>query len=509
MYIGAFDIMEFWNSLSMTFVSGFFVVFVILLLAFYYATRIEYRWIVLLIGSIIFTLIGGITVFIIPALVTVIAYIAGIVIESTEKVEKRKRKTILAMTIIVLVTTLLLIKLNVLFGWGAASFIFPIGISYYSFSLISYVADIYWKKDVAETNYFKLLLFTLYFPKILQGPIARHRTLAPQLNKGHHFSYVEVCYGMQLMLWGYFKKLVIADRLSIVTGTVLSNYKEYGGALLILMYFVSVIQLYCDFSGCMDMASGLSQMLGIKLERNFERPFFSKTAAEFWRRWHMTLGVWFKDYVYMPLVISPKVAKIARVVKTKFGNNAGKMVMTIIPLSVVWLLTGVWHGTGINYVLWGVYWGTLIIFSTLFSNQIKLLNQKLKINTETWSWKLVQMIRTITLFMIGRIISMTPDVQTLVGTISRIFKSFHPWELVDGTLYTLGLDRTNIGIAFIAIAILWIVEYIQEKCEIRKEVASWNLLIRSLFYSFAFLTILVFGVWGPNYSSASFAYMNF
>lgn len=509
MYIGGLNLIEFWNGLSMTFVSGFFVVLVVLLFAFYYATRLERRWVVLLCGSIIFTLIGGIQVFIIPALLSVIGYVAALVIESTEKEEKRKRKTILTTAIIVFVTTLSLVKLNVFLEWGTTAFIFPIGISYYSFSLISYVADVYWRKDKAETNYFKLLLFTLYFPKILQGPIARHKLLAPQLNQGHHFCYTEVCYGLQIMLWGYFKKLVIAERLNIMTGTVINNYERYGGALILLMYFASAIQLYCDFSGCMDMASGLSQMFGIKLEKNFERPFFSKSAAEFWRRWHMTLGTWFKDYVYMPLVISPKVSKIARTVKTKYGNNAGKMMMTVIPLSAVWLLTGIWHGSGINYVLWGVYWGTLIIFSTIFSNQIKVLNERMKINTETWSWKMFQMIRTYMLFAIGRIISATPNPQVLIETVQRIFKSFAPWELVNGTINTLGLDSKNVSIVWISIVILWMMECIQEKCQIRKEIASWNLVFRALFYSCAFLIVLVFGVWGPNYSSISFAYMNF
>ena len=194
------------------------------------------------------------------------------------------------------------------------------------------------------------------------------------------------------------QKIVIADRLSIFTGNVFEAWQKKSGSILLVATVFAAVELYCDFSGCMDIASGISEMFGIELEKNFRHPFFSRSAAEFWRRWHITLGTWFKDYVYMPIVVSPKLIKMVQAVKKKFGTRAGKSVMLIIPLSIVWILTGIWHGTGMAYVVWGVYWGLLIILSAVLEPEIKSLTKFLRINTETQSWKVFQMIRTFFLF---------------------------------------------------------------------------------------------------------------
>ena len=352
MEYGVFDFWKLWDSLSMTFASIYFVGCAVVLLGLYYLFPIKWRWTVLLVGSLAFCTVGGFQIILIPCLLTLIAYLAALVIEGTEKKQRKERRKMLSIAVIIFVAVLSIVKIGGLIDWGVATFIFPIGISYYTFSLIGYLADVYWGKDKAERNYFKLLLFVMYFPKILQGPIARHRTLGPQLVRGNAFNAREFGYGLQLAVWGYFKKLVIADRIALFTSTVWAGYESFGGAILLINAILSAFQLYADFSGCMDIARGLSQMLGIELERNFDRPFSSKSAAEFWRRWHMTLGSWFKDYVFMPMVISPKLIKVSGAVNKKFGKRAGKAVMLIIPPLVVWLLTGIWHGTGINYVLW-------------------------------------------------------------------------------------------------------------------------------------------------------------
>ncbi|MBR1495959.1 MAG: MBOAT family protein, partial [Acidaminococcaceae bacterium] len=174
-------------------------------------------------------------------------------------------------------------------GSAGTRLISVLGISYFSFSLISYVADVYWRKDKAETNYFRLLAFTIYFPKILQGPISRHRELAPQMFAEHPFDYRQFCFGIQRMLWGYFKKMVIADRLALFVNTVFGNIAGETGAHLLVAAVFGAVQLYCDFSGCMDIACGFSECLGLQLAENFDHPFFSRGAAEFWRRWHITL----------------------------------------------------------------------------------------------------------------------------------------------------------------------------------------------------------------------------
>lgn len=306
----------------MTFVSIYFFIFILVLAILYFCIPKNWRWIVLLLGSAVFYALGGMEILAMVLVTTLIAYIAGILIERTEVADRKKRRLFLSIAIVIIAGFLVFTKCYSLAGWNISYFVIPVGISYYTFSIISYLADIYWKRDQAEKNYFKLALFVLYFPKVLQGPISRHKQLGPQLTEGHSFDYTNMCYGVQLMLWGYFKKMVIADRVAIVTGTILGDYTSYGGAVLLTGVVLASVQLYCDFSGYMDIARGVSQIFGINLDENFNHPFFSKSAAEFWRRWHITLGTWFKDYIYMPLVISPCMIKASAWFKKRCGKGS-------------------------------------------------------------------------------------------------------------------------------------------------------------------------------------------
>ncbi len=504
----AFSFTEWWETLRPSFISFYFIVFVFLLAVIYYLVPKKGRWIVLLLGSIVFYCIVGVEALATVLLTSSIVWSAGICIELTEKANKKKRKLYLFSGIIIVLGMLVFVKLYSLFEWNF-NYLVPLGISYYTFSSIGYLADVYWGKENAERNFFKLALFLLFFPKILEGPIARHKNLAPQLNDGNDFEYTQFCFGMQLAVWGYFKKLVIADRLSVVVRTAYGDYENYGGALLFVILMLSAVQLYCDFSGCMDIAAGISQMFGIALDRNFDRPFFSKSAAEFWRRWHITLGTWFKDYVYMPIVVSPKMIKINGWFRDHVGKRTGKVVMTVLPLAVVWILTGLWHGTGMNYLLWGMYWGSIIIFSTVFDKQIRKLTTALHINTASPNWHMVQMVRTFLLFCMGRLISMPNNLEATRRVLIKFFTDISPWQLFDETIYQLGLDRKDFQIAIVSIAVLWIAEILQSKYSLRESIAKWNVVLRAAFYSMSFLFVLVVGYWGPAYDAASFVYMNF
>lgn len=392
---------------------------------------------------------------------------------------------------------------------STVSILGALGISYYTFSLISYVADIYWRKDKAETNYLHLLAFTIYFPKILQGPISRHKELAPQLFEGHSFDYTRFCFGVQRMLWGYFKKLVIADRLAIFVNTVFGNVAGETGAHLLVAAVFGAVQSYCDFSGCMDIALGFSECLGLKLAENFNHPFFSKSAAEFWRRWHITLGTWLKDYVYMPLVLSPQLIKLSKRVKERFGAQAAKNMMTAVPLLITWLITAVWHGTTLNYLVWGLYWYVLIAASAIFAPWYKKLTAALRINTEAGSWKLFQMVRTFVLFMVCHVMIISKDLPSLWLFFERTFTEFHMEGFFDGSLYTLGLDRPNFLLSIVCIFVLWSASMLQERGSVRERIAGSNLVFRWAIYYIAFFSIIIFGIYGPGYDAASFVYMQY
>ena len=265
--------------------------------------------------------------------------------------------------------------------------IVPLGISYYTFSSVGYLLDIYWRKKKYEKNFLNLFVSMSIFPQMVQGPIARYPKLIEQVKELKGFDYQRFCMALQLMLWGYFKKLVIADRISVFVNQVFGNIGYYRGLIFVLALMASAVQLYADFSGCMDIVEGVAELFGIKLDKNFDLPFSSQSTAEFWRRWHVTLGAWFKDYVFFPMSTASWNIKISRFFKQKFGTRAGKTVTSIVPLIVVWLLTGIWHGTGLNYVLWGCYYGGIIIISSIFQPEFKKLTTLLRINTDTAGWK--------------------------------------------------------------------------------------------------------------------------
>ncbi len=509
----------------MSFIEFRFFIFAALVALLYYILPKKVQWLVLLAASLAFYLSYGWEKLPFMLASAAIAYFAGRKIEAVREAAespaeaKKRSKPVLLAAVALLVALLLYAKTGTwvlqsvaqLFSAGTAlEAIVALGVSYYTFSLISYLADIYRRQDRAEKNFLRLLLFTAYFPKVLQGPISRHKNLAPQLAREHRFDYKEFCFGLQLMVWGYFKKLVIADRLAILANQVLGSPESYSGASLLVAAVFAAVQSYCDFSGCMDIVGGFSQCLGLELEANFRRPFFSRSASEFWRRWHITLGTWFKDYIYMPLVISPRLIGLSRRVRDRFGVRAGKAVMTVVPLAAVWLLTGLWHGTGWNYIVWGLYWGGLIICATVFEPELKKLTGLLHINTQAGSWKAFQRVRTFLIFLVSTMITRPGDLAKTGLIFQKLALSFQPWVLVNGSLYNLGLDRPNFLLALVCIGLLWAVSYAQEKgvC-VRERIAGSNLVFRWAVYYIAVIAIVIFGIYGPGYDAASFIYMKF
>lgn len=503
-----FTFSEFVGYLSPSFVSYYFLAFVFLLVLLYYVMPKRFRWSGLLVGSVLFYSTAGLKSLTIVLLSAVLIYLAGIMIERTDKKHKNQRRIWLAIGVLSMLAVLIFCKCYSLFKWSF-NFIIPLGISYYTFSSIGYLTDIYWGKENAEKNVFKLALFLLFFPKILQGPIAKHRELAPQLNEGHEFNWHGFCFGMQLALWGYFKKMVVADRLAMITGTVFNNYWQHGGALLFLTMLGAAFQLYCDFSGCMDIAEGISGMFGIKLEKNFNHPFLARSGAEFWQRWHMTLSGWFKDYLFLPVSRSKWVKDLSKKVGAQFGAQARKNTMILISSLFVWIATGIWHGTGLPYLIWGLYWYMIISSSMLLVNQYNRLMQTLHIRTENGGWRLFQMVRTYVIFSIGRLITIPNDLVATGDIFYKFFTDVRPWQLVDKTLYSLGLTNVEFYVMVVGIAIVWAVEVIRSRGSVRERIAAWNIPLRCAVYSLSVILILIFGMYGEGHGNTTFLYMNF
>lgn len=521
-----------------------FLPFLLILFLVYYLVPLKARSYVLLAGSLLFYLSWGFEKLLCAMAAVLIAYAAGLRIEMKQEkakaaldaakaesghgaggeAEAKARMARLKASarsagkrqmwtgIVILLALLLWARQgtriqDILHLENASAVIVPLGVSYYTLMLIGYLADVKGRKVKAEHHFAWLLSYAIFFPGILQGPFSRYGQLSPQLKEGHRFDYTKVCFGAQLMLYGFFKKLVIADRLAQYTGTVFSkgNLNTGAGSLMFVGLLFRALQLYCDFSGYMDIAGGVSELFGVSLAKNFNHPFFSRSAAEFWRRWHITLGTWFKDYVYMPLSGAKWVTACGRAFKKRFGRKAGMVIMKFIPLYVVWVLTGLWHGTGWDYIAWGLYWGTLIFLSEILAPQIRALNRKLHINTEAPSWRVFQMVRTFFLFVIGRLITLD-GARTVVR---QMVKNPQVGRLFDGTLLTMGMDGPNFIVAVIALCFVWFISLQQEKGSVREKIASFNIVFRWIIYIGAVLAVVIYGVYGMNYDASSFIYMQF
>jgi D-alanyl-lipoteichoic acid acyltransferase DltB (MBOAT superfamily) len=369
---------------------------------------------------------------------------------------------------------------------------------------------VYRGKIQADKNIAKFALFVSFFPQLVQGPISRHSELAHQLFMEHDFDYQRVKFGGQLMLWGLFKKLVIADRAGILVNNVFSNYENFEGLTILITVMIYGVQIYCDFSGGIDVARGIAQVFGIELTLNFARPFFATSLSNFWRRWHITLGSWVRDYVFYPLTLSKTFTQLGRYSRRKLGNNLGKMVPTLTAMIIIFLIIGVWHGPQWKYVFYGLYNGIIISIAISVAPFFTKIKNKFNVRTETFSWRLFQIIGTFFLVTGGRYFTRSHDFMASVDMIKQTLKSFNPWIFFDGTLYNLGLDISNFHLLMILIVLLLGVDLFQEMgYQIRVKISQQNIIFRWVIYLLAIFSIIIFGIYGIGYDAASFIYMGF
>ena len=495
----------------MTYTSFLFLVFLVAVTAAYFVCPLKYRWVVLLAGSIYFYYLSGPEYLPFIAADALISYGAARLIASHDrKTEKKKRLLILSVTLVLVIGFLCFTKFAKYFMPGKA-IIVPLGISYYTFSTVGYLLDVYWSRYEPEKNILKYLLYLSFFPHILQGPIPRFNKLGPQLFEGHRFDYRRACFGAQLMLWGFFQKLVIADRLEMFVSSVYENPDGQYGFVLVLATFFYAIEIYTDFSGCVNMARGMSQILGIELEENFRQPYFSQSVEEFWRRWHMTLGGWFRDYLGMPVSISKPVKKWSKAARKKWGGAAGKRVVTVSALVMVWISTGLWHGTGWNYMIWAAWQGGIIILGVFLKDEFPKWNKKLHIKEDSRGFALFRIIRTFILVgMIPRVITHAPTLAAARTIFINTFKGTGIAQFKAGGLIQYGWSKANLAIAIGAILVQFAVSILKEKnISIRETIAARKLPIRWIIYLAALFAVIIFGIYGPGYNSVNFAYMDF
>ncbi len=419
---------------------------------------------------------------------------------------KKKTKPYLYLAVILILAVWIFVKAGKLLNWQTVGLfqnfslfqtvIVPLGISYYSLSAIGYLLDVYWQKTKPEHNFATLLTVMTYFPHIVEGPISKYQKLTKQMNHLPKFDYTRVCHGLQLMLWGYIKKMVIADRLAIYTGAVFADPAQFAGAEVLIAVIFSMFQLYADFSGCMDIVVGISQVIGIELDQNFRQPFFAKNAAEFWRRWHITLGAWMREYIFMPISTNPRFIRWIGAMKRSGRKQLSTFFKTLIPSLVVWLLTGLWHGTGWDYIVWGLYWCALIVLGTVLKPAADRANDRLRIRTESNLWRFWQSVRTCIYFGISRMLTVVGGIGGFLLLWRRLFTSPRLWTLFDGSLFTHGLDQQNFNVVIIGIVSILVVDVLHEHgVKIREGITGFVLPLRWILYLAAILTILIFGIY--------------
>jgi len=382
----------------------------------------------------------------------------------------------------------------------------PLGISFYTFQAMGYLIDVYRGKYQPEKNLAKLALFLSFFPQIMEGPIGRYNDLAKQLYESHDFDYDNAKFGLQLMLWGYFKKVVIADRAGILVNAVYNNDQNYSGMQIAVTSVIYAVQIYADFSGYIDIATGAAQFLGIKLAPNFLRPYFSKSVSEFWRRWHITLGSWFKDYLFYPLSLSKVGTKLGKFSRKHFSTSFSRNTTAYFGLAVVWLTTGLWHGSDWHYVLYGVYYGVLIILSMQCKPLFQKITTKLQIHTEHFGWKLFQVARTFSLICLGFILFRAENLNVAFSMIKSIFLMSRPQ--VYTSLLNGDFTKTDLVFLILTVGILLIVSLLQRKKGLRKTLSQQNVALRWAVYCTAVLSVIFLGVLASN-DPSQFIYFQF
>lgn len=482
----------------MSIISVYFLLFLLVLVVLYYGLPAKIRPYVLLLGNIMFYLTFDWRYFLFLLFSIATTWAGAIKIEHSSK--KTKKKWLIAvltanigLLFAVKYIPYLFDRVSSLFHINnfTVSLLVPIGISFYTLQVAGYVIDVYRGKYSAQRNFFKYMLFASFFPLILQGPISRYDQLAPQLYKDtrDNQGYDHVTRGAQLMLWGYFKKLMIADRAAIAVNAFYSDYTQFGSLLSLVAVLCYAIQIYADFSGCVDICRGAGQMFGIDIMDNFKQPYFATSVQGFWKRWHISLSSWFRDYLYIPL-----------------GGNRKGMVRKYVNVLLVFLVSGIWHGVGLHFIVWGILHGVYQIIGAVTLPVKKKLCAQFKINRESFGFKSVQCIFTFALINVAWIFFRAPRIKVALGVLLNLFSA---WG-VSYDLTSLGLDTQDWIVLLLSVSLLLLVSVLQYKgIKVQEKVASIPLVLRWSIYLLGFLLVLIFGIYGPGYSDASFIYMNF
>ena len=500
----------------MQFNSIHFLIFFPVVLAVYFIVPKKLRYLWLLAASYYFYMSWNTKYAVLIAFSTVVTYLTGILIEQIGLEEGKQWQRLKKITLFLGISSNLAIlflfkyldfavdNINALlesFGFTIIEkefdFLLPVGISFYTFQALGYVIDVYRKKIDAEYNLFRYALFVSFFPQLVAGPIERSGNLIKQLNNAHKiniWNYERIVKGFMIMMWGFFMKVVIADRAATVVNYVFDNYYMMNTSALIAGAVFFAVQIYCDFSSYSTIAIGAAQIMGFSLMDNFDTPYFAMSIKEFWRRWHISLSTWFRDYLYIPLG----------------GNRKGKFRKHLNTM-IVFLASGLWHGANWTYVIWGALHGLWQIIGDITSPAKRKLEAHFNVKTNATSYKLVKIIITFALTCFAWIFFRADSIEIAFTYIQRLFTCPDPWALTTGLLYSVGLERQEMNILLIAIGTLLFVDIMKRKNNIRFEniADNQNFWVRGLIIFVLIFAVIIFGAYGYSFDAQQFIYFQF
>ena len=389
--------------------------------------------------------------------------------------------------------------------------VLPAGISFFSFRSISYIVDIYRRQLAPARNFIDYCFFLTFFPPLLAGPVVRAKDMLPQIYARPEATREQVCRGLVLIMFGLVKKVIVADYISgNFVDRIFDNPSLYSGFENMLGAVGFTLQLYCDFSGTMDIAIGIARIFNVSLPENFRQPFFSRTASEFWQRWHITLGTWFKDYIYYPISLSKPCKAMTKMARKKIGLRYGPLLVSSIALFAVWFCNGLWHGAGTQYLLFGMYYFVLIVCGGFLEPLMQTFCSKTGFNRSSRAYIIFQVLRTIIIIFIGELIFRSSDAQTAIAMISKALFDFSLETIVQGGIFTLGIDVKDCTIVGLVLLVLLIVGFIKERggnpC---LRIAQCNVVVRWATLILLFLSIVVFGAYGAGYVPVDPMYAQF
>lgn len=443
--------------------------------------------------------------------VTAIGYVGGRSIAAVDRTEpgadrRARRRTTVSVVLVGLVlaafkyasvTKAVLGGALAFAGFGKAgpviALALPIGVSFWTFQTISYLVDVYRGRLAPERDLIRYALFIAFFPQVSAGPIARGEQLLPQLSQERTFSFEGMRSGLMLMLWGFFKKTMVADRLGIFVGVVFANPRAWSQSGLVLLAAAVgfAIQIYCDFSGYTDIVRGSARIFGIDLLPNFDRPYLSRSVKEFWRRWHMSLMGWMKEYIYIPL-----------------GGSRVSKARRYLNILAVFAFSGIWHGTGITFLVWGLLNGVYQILGEILMPIRTRLLALVHIRPDGRLHRVIQTAFTFLLITIGWVFFRAKTLADATYILAHMFVPSAAF-LSHLRAFKIGLTPSEVALTALAAALVFAIDWVSLRVDLPRLIYRQPLLVRSLIYQVMILTVFIFGAYGPTVRSADFVYFKF